>query len=202
MIDAARPQGRRLQQGHAAAHQAGAGDRPRPAVLMLDEPLNGLDPLARAEVIELFRALRRRGPRTSSSRATSCTRSTSSPTAWCWCTAATSSPRARSTACATRSRGAPAAGARSAATGRRCSPRASSRGPRRRGADRRRPARAPGADRDAEQFYLLLNRLASEGEVEIEAVAAGRRRRAGGLPVPDRRGAPGSADERDHRERR
>src|SRR5205085_2691286 len=29
----------------------------RPRVLLLDEPLNGLDPLARAEVIALFRAL-------------------------------------------------------------------------------------------------------------------------------------------------
>ena len=34
---------------------AGAGDRHDPDLLVLDEPLNGLDPLVRAETIDLFR---------------------------------------------------------------------------------------------------------------------------------------------------
>ncbi len=76
-----RPQGRRLQQGHAAARQARPGDGPPPEVLVLDEPLNGLDPMARAEVIELLRALAGGGQASSSSRATSSTRWTSSRTA-------------------------------------------------------------------------------------------------------------------------
>ena len=55
------PQGRRLQQGDAAAHPARAGARHRPEVLVLDEPLNGLDPMARAETIALFQGLGARG---------------------------------------------------------------------------------------------------------------------------------------------
>ncbi|MGE5232885.1 MAG: ABC transporter ATP-binding protein [Acidobacteriota bacterium] len=43
----------RIKLAHAIAH--------RPQVLLLDEPLNGLDPLARAEVIALFRALAAEG---------------------------------------------------------------------------------------------------------------------------------------------
>jgi len=47
----------RLQQGDAPAGQARPLDRHGPAILFLDEPLNGLDPMARAEVIALFRSL-------------------------------------------------------------------------------------------------------------------------------------------------
>lgn len=43
----------RVRLAQAVAHN--------PAVLILDEPLNGLDPLARAEVIRLFRRLAREG---------------------------------------------------------------------------------------------------------------------------------------------
>jgi len=43
----------RIKLAHAIAH--------RPQVLLLDEPLNGLDPLARAEVIALFRSLAAEG---------------------------------------------------------------------------------------------------------------------------------------------
>jgi ABC-2 type transport system ATP-binding protein len=43
----------RIKLAQAIAHD--------PRVLILDEPLNGLDPLARAETVELFRDLRRRG---------------------------------------------------------------------------------------------------------------------------------------------
>ena len=57
----------RIQLAQAIAHD--------PAVLILDEPLNGLDPMARAEAMR-FQAARRRGAVTSSSPATSCTRST------------------------------------------------------------------------------------------------------------------------------
>jgi ABC-2 type transport system ATP-binding protein len=74
-----RPSGGRLQQGHAAARQAGPGHRARSAVLVLDEPLNGLDPMARAETIALFaNGAPKAG--TSSSPATSCTKWTRFPT--------------------------------------------------------------------------------------------------------------------------
>jgi ABC-2 type transport system ATP-binding protein len=43
----------RIRLGQAIAH--------RPSVLVLDEPLNGLDPMARAEMIALFRALATEG---------------------------------------------------------------------------------------------------------------------------------------------
>ncbi len=43
----------RIKLAQAIAHQ--------PSVLVLDEPLNGLDPMARAEAIELFRTLAREG---------------------------------------------------------------------------------------------------------------------------------------------
>lgn len=43
----------RIKLAQAIAHQ--------PSVLVLDEPLNGLDPMARAETIELFRTLAREG---------------------------------------------------------------------------------------------------------------------------------------------
>jgi ABC-2 type transport system ATP-binding protein len=43
----------RIRLGQAIAH--------RPSVLILDEPLNGLDPMARAEMIALFRALAAQG---------------------------------------------------------------------------------------------------------------------------------------------
>jgi ABC-2 type transport system ATP-binding protein len=43
----------RVRLAQAIAHQ--------PSVMVLDEPLNGLDPLARAEAIELFRTLAREG---------------------------------------------------------------------------------------------------------------------------------------------
>ncbi|HNC46480.1 MAG TPA: ABC transporter ATP-binding protein, partial [Acidobacteriota bacterium] len=43
----------RIRLGQAIAH--------RPRVLILDEPLNGLDPLARAEVIAIFRQCAREG---------------------------------------------------------------------------------------------------------------------------------------------
>jgi ABC-2 type transport system ATP-binding protein len=43
----------RVKLAQAIAHQ--------PSVLVLDEPLNGLDPMARAETIELFRTLAREG---------------------------------------------------------------------------------------------------------------------------------------------
>jgi ABC-2 type transport system ATP-binding protein len=43
----------RIRLGQAIAH--------RPSVLVLDEPLNGLDPMARAEMIALFRALATQG---------------------------------------------------------------------------------------------------------------------------------------------
>ena len=43
----------RIKLAQAMAHD--------PSVLLLDEPLNGLDPVARAEVIDLFRALAREG---------------------------------------------------------------------------------------------------------------------------------------------
>ena len=43
----------RIKLAQAISHQ--------PSVLVLDEPLNGLDPMARAEVIELFRELAREG---------------------------------------------------------------------------------------------------------------------------------------------
>ncbi|MEW6736080.1 MAG: ABC transporter ATP-binding protein, partial [Acidobacteriota bacterium] len=43
----------RIRLAQAIAHQ--------PAVLILDEPLNGLDPLARAEIISLFRQLAQEG---------------------------------------------------------------------------------------------------------------------------------------------
>jgi ABC-2 type transport system ATP-binding protein len=43
----------RIKLAHAIAHQ--------PSVLVLDEPLNGLDPMARAEAIALFRALAHEG---------------------------------------------------------------------------------------------------------------------------------------------
>ena len=51
-----------------------------PKVVVLDEPLNGLDPLARAEAIALFRAMGQRRAARASCRATSCTRSIASPT--------------------------------------------------------------------------------------------------------------------------
>ncbi|HEY3128526.1 MAG TPA: ABC transporter ATP-binding protein [Acidobacteriota bacterium] len=43
----------RIKLAHAISH--------RPSLLVLDEPLNGLDPMARAEVIDLFQALGREG---------------------------------------------------------------------------------------------------------------------------------------------
>jgi ABC-2 type transport system ATP-binding protein len=43
----------RIKLAQAIAH--------RPSVLVLDEPLNGLDPMARAEVIDLFRSLAKEG---------------------------------------------------------------------------------------------------------------------------------------------
>ncbi len=43
----------RIKLAQAIAHQ--------PAVMILDEPLNGLDPMARAEVLDLFRELAREG---------------------------------------------------------------------------------------------------------------------------------------------
>src|SRR6185436_10445025 len=43
----------RIRLAQALAH--------RPTVLVLDEPLNGLDPMARAEAIALFQALAREG---------------------------------------------------------------------------------------------------------------------------------------------
>ena len=52
--DAAEPQGRRLQQGDAPALRLAQAIAHDPQVLVLDEPLNGLDPMARAEVIALF----------------------------------------------------------------------------------------------------------------------------------------------------
>jgi ABC-type multidrug transport system ATPase subunit len=50
------PQGGGVFQGDATAGAARAGDRHDPELLVLDEPLNGLDPLVRAETIDLFRA--------------------------------------------------------------------------------------------------------------------------------------------------
>ncbi|MEE8586922.1 MAG: ABC transporter ATP-binding protein [Acidobacteriota bacterium] len=43
----------RIKLGQALAHQ--------PDILVLDEPLNGLDPMARAEIIDLFKSLSERG---------------------------------------------------------------------------------------------------------------------------------------------
>ena len=61
----------RIKLAQAIAHD--------PQVLVLDEPLNGLDPMARAETIALFRSGARRAA-TSSSPATFCTKWTASPT--------------------------------------------------------------------------------------------------------------------------
>ena len=77
-VDLARRGGqedRRLQQGHAAAREAGAGASPTiRELLILDEPLSGMDPLARRKTIKLIKDWARRAA-ASSSRATSCTRS-------------------------------------------------------------------------------------------------------------------------------
>ena len=56
-----------------------------------------------------------------------------------------------------------------------------------RGADRRGRPGPPGAHQDADRFYLLLNRIVLEDGLAVEAVDPGGRRRALGLPVPDRR---------------
>jgi len=52
VVRTARACGRRARLAQAIAHQ--------PSVLILDEPLNGLDPMVRAETIALFQTARRR----------------------------------------------------------------------------------------------------------------------------------------------
>jgi ABC-2 type transport system ATP-binding protein len=52
---------RGLLQGDAAAHQGGAGHRPRSAGDCLDEPLNGLDPVGRREMSQLMMEFARQG---------------------------------------------------------------------------------------------------------------------------------------------
>ena len=46
-----------LLEGNATAREGRAGDRSRPGVLVLDEPLTGLDPRQRADLVALFRRL-------------------------------------------------------------------------------------------------------------------------------------------------
>ncbi len=75
-----------------------------PQVVILDEPLNGLDPLARAEAIALFVRVGQRRAAMSSSRATSCTKSIALATRSSCSARAMWSPKARSRMFAAKSR--------------------------------------------------------------------------------------------------
>ena len=152
---------RRLQQGDQQRIKLAPAIAHDPKVLPLDEPLNGLDPLAppRSSSSGGFAA----DGRTWSSRLTSCTRSTSS-----------GSRRSRSRRLHRRrgsDRRSPrrdvcraplaVAGALRRPFGSRLA--RLHRGSCRRGADRLRTGAAARADRKPEQFYVLLDRLAGEG---------------------------------------
>ena len=57
----------RVKMAQALAHD--------PELLILDEPLSGMDPIARRKTIRMIKDWGRAGQAASSSRATSCTRS-------------------------------------------------------------------------------------------------------------------------------
>jgi len=67
------PADRRVQQGHAAAHQDRQAIVHDPEFLILDEPLTGTDPICRREIMDLVIGLGREG-RASWSPRTCCTR--------------------------------------------------------------------------------------------------------------------------------